>query len=1258
MSKRLIAALLCFLIAVSCIAPALSVSASDISTIYHDGQSVSTVSFPSNKTTDISVAGVGGCEGYQWQINVPGTEMWVDIYGETGTRLTLSNALIANMLSGNAAQIRCAMATAEGEVYSSTVAVSTTEAEHAETALPEYVPAAAPVNEAVQPTDAPTEPPVTEAPTEPAATDAPEATEATEPQRVMMFAARPRTVLPTYTIEIQYLFKDDTKAAESWIGTFTEGTAYNLDVSSPAVNGYEAEFAKIEKTYDAITQNETIKVYYEPVHVQYTIKHWQQNVSDDNYTEVTADRVENKNKYPNELIGDGWEKTYPGFKQLDYDTTLAIAADGSTVLNIYYDRLYYLMSFDLDGGYGVEPIYARVGTSVSVGNPSKAGYSFKSWNPGVPAAMPVGGGRYKATWEAGKNVNVNLVFWYENANDSDYSYAGSKTVTTTYTAGKTVKPSDYQGQSFTGRDNYHFIFNANKDNAVALNADGSTIVNVYFTRKTYRMIFFNCYICATNEDTNACYPSSYTAALNFINNKNIKDCVDKYYNDGSTGIGHEWKISVYTRKWQQDVRPDWAKGIAGRNATRRWMPYEVKGDNGKLIYNGGLNVSTMNAMPDADVIFRFLKEGSLTCTMNYWITPVGGSAATGDTTKKADNVTYVLKDKVVTKMGGITENEEYVDIEGFTKVYTWAQLASKDYRSETDTTATAHFFYKRNSYDLAFVSAGKTVQTVKIEFEGLIKGGDENYNNYVPPYPSNLEPGAYEFKGWYLAENCATGTEVNWNTARMPVNGMIIYAKWEPVVHDVKITGEGVTAQTLKVTHGNMVTNPPADPTKDGYEFISWFYTDNGVEKAFSFDMPITKNISIYPKWKGVKLVNGVIRYQLEDGTQIADDMTIQAYVDETKTYDAKATTELYATYQTGCFPKEISHSIKFEADESKNVYTFVYVQKDSVSYTVKYLDKTTDKELAEQEEKTSKLAAVVEDFKPVAGYLPDLYKKTLILDADDKNELIFWYTKDTERAPLTIIHYVEKVNDPGEYYEYETIFSGYETIGQTYTETPLTKFNGLDINGFTYNETKSTASGKLTDAGLTLKLYYDRNEYPYEFRFVDENGNTIHEPVTGVKKFEYSVTETAKVIPGYDLTSADTMTIDSIAIEDTAAQNVKEFTYKLALVDVTITVNNIDTSKEPVVVKLIGDPDDAKYTENIVLEVAFTDNKNKVTIKDVPVGNYYVTTKDHWTWRYNGVTTATADIKIVDNRDFVVNYGAKQKFKWLNGYNYYPRTN
>ena len=68
----------------------------------------------------------------------------------------------------------------------------------------------------------------------------------------------------------------------------------------------------------------------------------------------------------------------PGFKALSYEV-LEIAADDSTVIEIRYERNYYLVDFDMEGGYGVEPVYTRYGSAVGANVPTRHGYGFNKW---------------------------------------------------------------------------------------------------------------------------------------------------------------------------------------------------------------------------------------------------------------------------------------------------------------------------------------------------------------------------------------------------------------------------------------------------------------------------------------------------------------------------------------------------------------------------------------------------------------------------------------------------------------------------------------------------------------------------------------------------------------------------------------------------------------------------------------------------------------------------------------------------------------
>ena len=472
-----------------------------------------------------------------------------------------------------------------------------------------------------------------------------------------------------------------------------------------------------------------------------------------------------------------------------------------------------------------------------------------------------------------------------------------------------------------------------------------------------------------------------------------------------------------------------------------------------------------------------------------------------------------------------------------------------------------YLYYTRNSYSLRFYN-----------YNGFVSGADKTVQfeaplseyKFDPEYPSTLEPNIYVFDGWYTTVGCIDGTKVDFSTMTMPASDVILYAKWTQKTHTVKayLTRELMEAGSTKegellynregVAHGSIITGPDPTPTRDPYKFINWFYiSDSGEEKAFDFQMPIDRDLNLYAKWSSNTLMAYTVKYELEDGTEIAPPTTGSALAGTTKTFNAKSGTELNEGYQSGYFPKVGSHSITIDIDNPENnTHTFVYVPKEEVEYTVKYLEKGTGNQLAEPKTVTTRDAVVTETFKQIGGYAPDAYQKQLVLAAEG-NEIIFWYIKDNEHAPVQIIHWVQNIKGE-KYAEYQKSTNLNGVIRTEYSETPLT------ITGFTYNGTKSNASGELTAAGLVLNLYYDRIEYPYEFRFLEQGtGKELATPVGANARYQAQVTQTAKAIPGYTLVSAENQAIN-IAIEDgnTAVKNVKTFYYEEQTVEIKYVVS------------------------------------------------------------------------------------------------------
>lgn len=849
-----------------------------------------------------------------------------------------------------------------------------------------------------------------------------------------------------HTVIINYVFENGKQAAPSWTATLAEGSNLEQTVTSPTVVGYEPVQATVDVTVNNITENVTYTVTYYPANVGFTVNHYLQNVADNNYT---LDKTEEVGGFTESEVGDGLAETYPGFAALLYNTKAKVAADGSTVVEIKYDRNYYMMSFNLDGGYGVEPIYARFGASVKVENPTKPGYTFSGWEPTVPTTVPAENTTYKAKWQAEKTAKVTVVVWGENADDENYSYIKSVETTAPVGATLTAIPSGTNLNMGTK------LWELKRVEQTTVAADGSSVLNVYYDRKEFTLTF-------------------------------------KYdYHSGFLGIGEGYKkTGTITAKWGADI----GSRFLAMNAA-------AKGSLWSTNYSGaGPWTSFLQIMPEENRTY-YCQETSNTAQSAYYYT-------------EGLDGKYVLKHTVVAYSGSnltITA-EDFYPMEGFTYDHgtdgDGNPLPSNP--GKAGKWSGAKFYYKRNSYDLVFISNNTEVKTSKVKFEAAL--GTSGGESFVPAYPSNFEPNAFEFAGWY--QDPEGVKPVDWN-AKMPAASVTVYAKWAPKTHTVKtfLTKEKIEENDPidtwdNVPHGTAVTNTPADPQNGSYVFVGWFYMDGNVEKAFDFSMPVVKDLNLYAKWSSNTLVTYTIYYKSGD-TEIAEPTTGSALAGTTLTFEAKTGDELKEDYQSGYFPHTGSHSLTMDIN-GNNEFTFVYVAKEKVNYTVRYLEKGTEKVLHEEKTAKTSNAIITEKFVQISGYAPDAYQKRLVLSATEaENVITFWYTKDDVHAPVQIVHWTQNIAGEG-YTEYQSSTNLNGEIGQTYTGTPLT------IPGFTYNAEKSNASGTLTANGLELNLYYDRNTIAYTVKHVDANTNEAIESETGSALFGAQVIGNEGTFDGY----------------------------------------------------------------------------------------------------------------------------------------------
>ena len=1058
----------------------------------------------------------------------------------------------------------------------------------------------------------------------------------------------------TCNVEIKYVFASDQnkQAAHSWTAKVGRGSTLNASVTSPTVLGYAPTADQATVTInETISDDKTIVVLYYASEVAVIVNHYRQNIDNDGYTLF---ETENGTGFTDDPVGDRAQQ-YEGFIALPYDKDELVAADGTTSVEIYYDRNYYLLSLNLDGGYGVEPIYAKYGTPISLGEPTKAGYTFKGWEPAAPATMPANGAALTAQWEADKTAKVSVVVWGENADDEAYSYIQSVEMTGTvgenftitedgklictkeehthsaacwincththtaacYGGTKQEEPIDgktnsaaeniSQFKALTGGtlqngmvyrvkcdgatntneyDKYYLYYGNTWYSVDASNVSGSAVAsskkvnahshrgNILSGNNKDQFWVYNSKLSCTHTHTSSCYACGKTEHTHgsdcyfkgFGLDSNlwtlVKSDTVEVAADGSTVVNvyydrteftltfnYDYKNSSYrqnstiTAKWDADIG---AKFLAMNTAAKgsQWS----RNENGKDPWTAFLQI-----MPEENRTYYCRNTSSTAQPAYYYTEDLNGE--------------YVLKHTVNAYYGkdlGIS-SEDFYPMEGFTYDHGFDgdgdKLPSPDDIDDDINVAYpwngAMFYYKRNSYDLVFISNNTEVETSKVKFEAAL--GTSNGESFAPSYPSNFEPNAFEFAGWY--QDPEGVKPVDWN-AKMPAASVTVYAKWAPVQHTVKtwLTDKMDVAVNVGETGSNVQTVAhrdtavaPAEPTREPYAFIGWFYKDeNGADKAFDFSMPVTRDLDLFAKWSSNVMVEYTIKYMLKDAngnettTEVAAPTTGNALDGVNKTFEAKAGEELYADYRTGYLPETNSHAMTISVDaEDKNEYIFWYVAKEEVAYTVRYLNAATNKPLIADKQGMTRDAIITEKFEQINSYAPDAYQKRLVLSAnEEENVIIFWYTEDNIHAPVHVIHWLQDISGNGYTQKYQETTDLNGVIGNHYTENPL------EIPGFTYNAGMSKASGTLTKDGLELNLYYDRNTYDYEFRFVDRDGNPIEgvDTVTGKARYQAQVTERAKKLEGdgwmLDTTRCSENGAINIVIEKQLDKNVYTFYY------------------------------------------------------------------------------------------------------------------
>ena len=450
----------------------------------------------------------------------------------------------------------------------------------------------------------------------------------------------------------------------------------------------------------------------------------------------------------------------------------------------------YWVTFNTTGGSMVGSRSVTKGDTLNlrgVTAPTRTGYSFKGWSTTADGAnvvtsiAPTADTTLYAVWE-GDDVKYMVVYWGENADDTNYSALA--TATLTGKVGSTVTLNAATGALPNSvSDGQHFKFS--RSDSATIRADGSSVLNVYFSRNSYKLTF--------REYTGGFFSGSYHT------------------------------VATITAKYNASIFAEFGKHPF--NTTYNGRAWECT-DSSK--YNYALQ--TLDRMPGFDATFNLYdKSSNKLKTIYYYVQNVGTTVNSNRWPTSTAN--FSLYKEVQTYFNYATYDEEYHNIDGFNR-YSASVAGFKRNQKDFSSNNTLYLYYMRKSYTLTFNNYG-AVSDNTVEYEAKL----DSYNNYVPARPKGFSENAV-FMGWYEVEPSqitSTTKRFDFTGKTMPADNLTLFAYWveKPVTLTVQVpTLGGYTASNDEVAIGTVISS--VDVFKDAETKIAdadktvlkWVYED------------------------------------------------------------------------------------------------------------------------------------------------------------------------------------------------------------------------------------------------------------------------------------------------------------------------------------------------------------------------------------------------------------------------------------------------
>ena len=166
-------------------------------------------------------------------------------------------------------------------------------------------------------------------------------------------------------------------------------------------------------------------------------------------------------------------------------TQQTIAGDGSTVVDVYYDRNVYTVTYQIVGDYFVNDDYShadyRYGAALELigGDMGQQGYVWTGWS-GLPAAMPANDVTVTGSYNAADNTAYTVRHWFQNVEGEDYSQDPAyPDQPMTGVTGELTNAREHMVEGFTSLP----------FEQATIAPNGETVVDIYYDRNVYNIAY-------------------------------------------------------------------------------------------------------------------------------------------------------------------------------------------------------------------------------------------------------------------------------------------------------------------------------------------------------------------------------------------------------------------------------------------------------------------------------------------------------------------------------------------------------------------------------------------------------------------------------------------------------------------------------------------------------------------------------------------------------------------------------------------------